>query len=369
MRVKRAVNTKGFAFMPINIGITYALLAAILFGASTPFAKLLTAQALPATLAGLLYLGSGIGLGALLIIRTIIRRGAAERVILPVSDLPWLAGAILTGGIAGPILLMTGLNVTPASTASLLLNLESALTAMLAWFVFREQFDRRIFIGMVLIVFAGMLLSWEQSTPSGQASAIPWGAICIAAACLCWAIDNNLTRKISASDAVQIAAVKGMVAGAVNLSLAWWLGLHLPPLNSAVVAGFVGFCGYGLSLVLFVLALRHLGTARTGAYFSVAPFTGAAISLLMLGETPTFLFWLAAILMAAGIWLHLTENHLHRHMHAHMSHAHPHTHDTHHQHVHNFAWDGVQPHTHAHQHEPQAHAHPHFPDIHHRHNH
>jgi drug/metabolite transporter (DMT)-like permease len=264
---------------------------------------------------------------------------------------------------------MTGLNVTPASTASLLLNLESALTAMLAWFVFREQFDRRIFIGMVLIVFAGMLLSWEQSTPSGQASAIPWGAICIAAACLCWAIDNNLTRKISASDAVQIAAVKGMVAGAVNLSLAWWLGLHLPPLNSVVVAGFVGFCGYGLSLVLFVLALRHLGTARTGAYFSVAPFTGAAISLLMLGETPTFLFWLAAILMAAGIWLHLTENHLHRHMHAHMSHAHPHTHDTHHQHVHNFAWDGVQPHTHAHQHEPQAHAHPHFPDIHHRHNH
>jgi drug/metabolite transporter (DMT)-like permease len=368
MRVNGLPNKRNI-FMPTNTGITYALLAAILFGASTPFAKLLVEQTAPTTLAGLLYSGSGIGLAIWLVLRLTLRHRPTASVMLPASDLPWLAGAVFMGGIAGPTLLMTGLLYTPASAASLLLNMEGVLTALLAWFVFKEQFDRRIFIGMVLIVVAGLLLSWEQSIPAGQAPAIPWGAICIAAACLCWAIDNNLTRKISASDAVQIAAIKGLVAGTVNLSVAWWLGLQFPPLSSAVVAGVVGFCGYGLSLVLFVLALRHLGTARTGAYFSVAPFTGAAISLLMLGETPTFLFWLAALLMAAGIWLHLTENHLHRHRHAYMSHVHPHSHDIHHQHVHDFAWDGEQPHTHAHLHESLAHAHPHFPDIHHRHHH
>ena len=262
--------------------------------------------------------------------------------------------------------LMTGLTLTPASSASLLLNMEGVFTALLAWFVFREQFDRRIFLGIVLIVAAGVLLSWEQDAAKG----LPWGALSVVGACLCWAIDNNLTRKVSASDAVQIAAAKGLTAGVVNLSIAlWWLGQPLPTIGQATGAALVGFVGYGLSLVLFVLALRGLGTARTGAYFSTAPFIGASISLLLLGEQPGMTFWIAAALMAAGIWLHIIERHEHMHHHERMRHSHLHRHDEHHQHVHDFPWDGKEPHTHLHEHEPLTHSHPHFPDIHHRHRH
>jgi drug/metabolite transporter (DMT)-like permease len=239
------------------------------------------------------------------------------------------------------------------------------LTSLLAWFVFKENFDRRIFLGMVLIVIGGIVLSWEQRPEFG----VPWGSIAIVGACLCWAIDNNLTRKISASDAVQIAGIKGMVAGAVNLTIALVAGMQLPALASALLAGAVGFCGYGLSLVFFVLALRNLGTARTGAYFSIAPFVGAAISLVMLGDAPGAGFWIAGTLMAAGIWLHLTEKHEHSHTHEPMSHAHKHVHDEHHQHQHDFPWDGKEPHVHPHEHLPITHSHPHVPDIHHRHEH
>lgn len=355
--------------MSLDKGIAYALLAALLFGAGTPFAKLLVGHTEPLVLAGLFYLGSGIGLGAWLLSRPLLRHRASDGTRLTIPDLPWLAGAILAGGIVGPVLLMTGLASTPASTASLLLNMEGVFTALLAWFVFREHFDRRIFFGMTLIVIAGLLLSWEQSAPAGQAFAVSRGVIYIAGACLCWAIDNNLTRKVSAGDAVQIAAIKGLAASAVNLGIAYWLGLPFPGLGSIAVAGIIGFCGYGLSLVLFVLALRRLGTARTGAYFSAAPFAGAAIALLMPGEAPGLLFWLAAMLMGAGIWLHLTEMHAHRHAHVRLAHAHGHSHDAHHQHVHDFPWDGKEPHSHPHQHEPLTHDHPHFPDIHHRHRH
>jgi drug/metabolite transporter (DMT)-like permease len=198
---------------------------------------------------------------------------------------------------------------------------------------------------------------------------VPWGALAIVAACLCWGIDNNLTRKVSASDAVQIAGIKGLVAGVVNLTIALSLGLPIPDASIALTAGIIGLCGYGLSLVLFVLALRHLGTARTGAYFSVAPFIGAAISLVVLGETPSAGFWLAGIFMGAGIWLHLTETHAHEHTHDALEHTHEHSHDAHHRHEHDFAWDGKEPHIHPHRHAPITHAHPHFPDIHHRHRH
>lgn len=347
-------------------GVIYALLAAALFGASTPFAKALIGQAAPVMLAGLLYLGSGLGLLFWYTLRALAARGQQPtNARLTRQDLPWLGGAILTGGIAGPVLLMFGLTLTPASSASLLLNMEGVLTALLAWFVFKENFDRRIFLGMVLIVAAGVLLSWQQRPALG----VPWGALAIVAACLCWAIDNNLTRKVSASDAVQIAGIKGLVAGSVNLSIALALGLPWPEGSTALIAGVVGFSGYGLSLVLFVLALRHLGTARTGAYFSVAPFAGAAIALVMLGETPDPVFWVAAALMGAGIWLHLTETHAHAHTHVLISHAHGHSHDAHHQHSHDFTWDGKEPHSHPHQHDPLTHSHPHFPDIHHRHRH
>ncbi|MFZ6875699.1 DMT family transporter [Undibacterium sp. Di27W] len=347
-------------------GVIYALMAAALFGASTPFAKLLLAKASPLSVAGILYLGSGLGLLLWYVLRAALaRKTGGETVGLKRQDLPWLSGAVVAGGIAGPVLLMLGLSMTAASSAALLLNMEGVLTATLAWFVFRENFDRRIFIGMVLIIAAGILLSWEQIPVLGM----PWGALAIIAACLCWAIDNNLTRKISASDAVQIAGIKGLVAGAVNVAIALAMGASFPETTTILATGVVGFCGYGLSLVMFVLALRHLGTARTGAYFSAAPFVGAVIALLMLGDRPSPLFWLAAILMAAGIWLHLTEHHEHAHEHEAMEHAHEHVHDEHHQHEHDFAWNGKQPHAHAHRHLPMVHAHAHYPDIHHRHGH
>ncbi len=353
----------------MNKGITSALLAAVLFGASTPFAKLLTGETPPVLLAGLLYAGSGCGLSAWLLCRRLARGAPSGSGSVNAADLPWLAGAILSGGIVGPVLLMAGLSIVPASHASLLLNMEGVLTALLAWFVFREQFDRRIFIGMLLIIAGGVLLSWEGESPSTN-STLSWGALSIVAACLCWAIDNNLTRKVSASDAVQIAALKGLVAGLVNLLFALvWLELPVPDPGRLAASGGVGFAGYGLSLVLFVLALRHLGTARTGAYFSAAPFVGAAISLLMLGEQPDAAFWVAAAMMAAGIWLHLTESHDHEHTHEHLFHAHPHFHDAHHQHTHDSPWDGMEPHTHPHEHAPLTHSHPHYPDIHHRHKH
>jgi len=347
-------------------GIIYGLFAAVLFGASTPFAKTLVGQVNPVVLAGLLYMGSGIGLLGWYIIRAMSQNPDQTTTAgLTRPDIPWLAGAILAGGIAGPVLLMIGLTLTPASSASLLLNMEGVLTSMFAWFVFKENFDRRIFTGMVLIVAAGVLLSWEQVPVLG----VPWGTLAIVGACVCWAIDNNLTRKVSASDAVQIAGIKGLTSGTVNLTLGLILGFKLPAIPIMLAASAVGFCGYGLSLVLFVLALRNLGTARTGAYFSTAPFVGAAISLLMFGECPGALFWVAAALMGGGIWLHLTETHEHEHEHDPMEHGHEHNHDLHHQHQHDFAWDGTEPHAHPHKHAVLKHAHSHFPDIHHRHEH
>lgn len=354
----------------MNHGIIFALLAAVLFGLSTPFAKLLTGDVSPVLLAGLLYAGSGIGLSAWRMSRRhAVSAGTGSEAPLSKLDLPWLAGAIFAGGIIGPVLMMTGLVRSTAASASLLLNMEGVFTALLAWFVFREQFDRRIFIGMVLIVVACVLLSWPRDGTL-QAATSPWGAACIVGACLCWAIDNNLTRKVSASDAVQIAAIKGLVAGTVNLGIAlFWMNAAMPAWHRIAFAGVLGFAGYGLSLVLFVLALRHLGTARTGAYFSAAPFVGAALSLFLPGESPDVIFWLAAGLMASGIWLHVTESHIHPHTHEEMAHDHAHVHDAHHQHEHDFPWDGREPHSHPHLHRHLTHTHPHFPDIHHRHSH
>ena len=346
-------------------GVFYALLAAATFGASTPISKSLLGAMPPLTLAAVLYLGSGLGLSACLAVRAIRAKDQRAGAGIVRADLPWLLGAILFGGVAGPVLLMTGLTHTPASSASLLLNLEGVLTAMLAWFVFKENFDRRIFAGMVLIVAGGVVLGWQ----GGSGLPVPWSALAIAAACLCWAIDNNLTRKVSASDAVQIAALKGLVAGSVNLALAIATGQAMPAAGAGLAAALLGFCGYGFSLVMFVLALRHLGTARTGAYFSAAPFVGAALSVVLLKEAPTVAFWLAGALMAAGIWLHLTEHHEHKHTHEPLLHTHEHVHDEHHQHEHDFDWDGQEPHAHAHRHAPTTHAHPHTPDIHHRHSH
>lgn len=347
-------------------GVAFAFLAAVSFGVSTPLAKMLVGEMAPVMLAALLYLGSGMGLSAWFFMRRLkpgTHRAAGNALVG--SDLPWLAGAIVCGGIAGPVLLMAGLVRTPATTASLLLNLEGVLTSLLAWFVFRENFDRRILLGMALIVAGGAVLGWEQWPALGA----PWGALAIAAACLCWGVDNNLTRRIAAGDAVQIAASKGLVAGLVNLGISLSMGHALPSAGTVAFAGLIGLCGYGLSLVFFVLALRHLGAARTGAYFSTAPFIGAAIALALPGESGGPGFWVAGGLMAAGIWLHLTERHVHLHTHTAMVHSHAHVHDAHHRHSHDFDWDGSEPHSHWHQHQPLTHSHAHVPDIHHQHRH
>ena len=345
-------------------GILQALAAAALFGLSTPLAKTLVGTMAPLLLAGLLYAGSGLGLALWMLLRKLRRQPAAEAPLVR-RDVPWLAGAVLFGGVLGPILLMLGLARTPASTASLLLNLESVLTAVLAWVVFRENVDRRVFLGMLAIVAGSVLLSWQRQS----GSEVPWGALAIAGACLCWAIDNNLTRPVSSGDPVQIAAIKGGVAGVINVIAALVMGYRFPDVLPLLATGLLGFVGYGLSLVLFVLALRSLGTARTGAYFSTAPFVGAALSLLLFAEHPTLTFWLAGALMALGVWLHISERHAHEHAHEALGHNHRHYHDEHHQHTHDVPWDGEQPHTHPHVHDPLVHSHPHYPDIHHRHRH
>ena len=339
-----------------NRGVLAALAAAALFGAGTPFAKLLLAGISPWLLAAILYLGSGLGLWT---VRRLRRATPAQP---SRSEWGWLAAATLAGGVVGPVLLMTGLAALPASNASLLLNAEGVLTAVIAWVVFRENVDRRIALGMACIVAGALVLSW----PGQVQIEAGWPALAVLGACLAWAIDNNLTRKVSLVDASFIAMLKGLAAGTTNLVLALWLGAHWPAASTVMAAGVLGFLSYGASLVLFVLALRHLGTARTGAYFSVAPFFGAVLAVGLLSEPLTLPLLLAGALMALGVWLHLTERHGHQHTHEATEHTHEHEHDAHHPHDHPGV---VGRHTHAHRHTPLTHTHDHFPDAHHGHRH
>lgn len=339
-------------------GVIAALGAALLFGAGTPVAKTLLDTVNPWLLAGLLYLGSGLGLA---IFRRIRRAPSAY---LPRNEWPWLFAAIALGGVLGPVLLMFGLTRMPASGASLLLNAEGLFTALLAWFVFRENFDRRIAFGLLFIVMGVLILSWPKDVQFANL----WPSLAILGACLCWGLDNNLTRKVSLTDATWIASVKGGVAGSVNLVLAFMLGAQMPSLSSALVAMVVGLLAYGVSLSLFVVGLRHLGTSRAGAYFSVAPFFGACLAVL-LGEPLTLPLMVAGALMAIGVWLHLTEHHSHEHTHEAMAHAHEHTHDAHHQHEHDPSVLPGTRHSHWHEHAAITHTHPHFPDAHHTHRH
>ena len=347
----------------MNASVGFALGAAALFGLSTPLAKMLLGSVSPVMLGGLLYLGSGIGLLTLRIVRD---RGW-EPSGLTRSEWPWLAGAIAFGGILGPVALLLGLQQTTASTASLLLNLEGVLTAVLAWVAFKENADRRIVLGMLAIVAGGVILSW-QSAGSAQGG-LNWASLLIVLACLCWALDNNLTRKVALNDAGFIAMAKGLSAGSSNLVLAVALGAGWPGWETTLSAGLLGFLSYGASLTLFVLALRHLGASRTGAYFSVAPFFGALVSVLLLHEPVTVQLLVAAALMAWGVWLHLSEDHAHEHSHEALEHAHEHVHDAHHQHEHAGPVVLGVPHKHVHRHLPMSHSHAHFPDAHHRHGH
>ena len=348
----------------LSSGAGLALASALLFGASTPLAKLLLGEGLdPLLLAGMLYLGSGAGLGLVLLVRGRVSAPTSEAPLRP-ADLPWLALVVLFGGIAAPVLMMAGLASVHASAASLLLNLETVCTLAIAWLVLHESVDRRLLLGAGAILAGALILSW-----SGQVSGFGWGAALIAAACLAWAIDNNMTRKISAGDAVQIACIKGLVAGIVNLGLALARGSALPALGPLLASALVGFLGYGVSLVLFVRALRQIGTARTGAYYAVAPFFGTLLAIGLLGEPFTLQLAIAGALMGLGIYFHLAEQHEHAHSHEAMMHEHSHVHDEHHRHVHGQSDPPGEPHAHVHRHRAMIHSHRHFPDIHHRHPH
>jgi len=342
--------------------IARALAAAALFGVSTPAAKWLLAATDAWLLAGLLYLGSGVGLGCLWFAGRALG-GAPEEAPLRRADLPWLAGAVVSGGGVAPVLLMFGLADGSASQAALLLNLEGVLTALLAWFVFGEHFDRRIAAGMALITAGAIVLAW----PSGGAVHVDGSALLVVGACLAWAVDNNLTRRLSGGDPMLIAALKGAAAGAVNLVLAAALGAGFPRPASVLGAAVVGFFGYGISLVLFIRALRDLGAARTGAYFSTAPFIGAGVAVAALGDPWTVRLVAGGAAMALGAWVHVSEHHEHEHGHEPLEHEHRHRHDIHHEHADGTLADA--PHSHPHVQAPLIHSHPHYPDLHHRHGH
>jgi drug/metabolite transporter (DMT)-like permease len=346
--------------------ILYAILSAALFGISTPAAKVLLGSTNPEILAGLLYSGAGVGVAVLRrLAGSILAPPNAREVSLGRADMPWLAGAIVAGGIVGPVPLLLGLTRTHAAAASLLLTLEGVATALMAWFLFQENFDRRIALGMGFLVAGAAVLSWSgQTTVSNVA-----GPLAIIGACIAWGLDNNLTRKISLSDPLQIVELKGLVAGPVNIVLGLWIGGELPGVLPIIGATIVGFIGYGVSLALFVVALRHLGTARTVAYFSTAPLFGATASILALGEPITTQLVSAGVLMGIGLWLHFSERHDHSHVHKPLAHSHPHFHDQHHQHAHGPEDSPNEPHTHWHEHDRLGHSHPHVPDMHHRHRH
>lgn len=343
-----------------------ALAAAALFGASTPLAKLLLGDLSPAALAGLVYLGSGAGLLAVLLLRSLLRPRGQRPTQAPLGrrDMPWLAGAVGCGGVAAPILLFWGLQETSGSGASLLLNLEGVLTTLVAGPIFGEAVGRRVWLASFIMLAGGLLISYDPHASFG----ISISALAVVAACLFWAVDNNLTRRISGSSPVMIATIKGLAAGSVNLVLAYGQGHALPGAPVVLGAMALGLASYGVSLVLFIYALRHLGAARTSAHFGTAPFLGAILSLWVLGEPVTGPLVAAFVLMLMAVWLVLTEQHAHEHTHEPLGHAHRHVHDEHHRHDHD-AGEGAEPHTHYHVHERLVHSHGHLPDLHHRHKH
>ena len=352
------------------IAISKALAAAALFGASAPLAKVLVAEIEPMTLAAFLYLGSGIGAAAIIAVRRLrVRSGAmAGEAPLVVRDLPWLLGAVVAGGVAAPIVLLFGLRITPAATASLLLSFEIVATTLVAALVFREPTGPRVWAAVALVTLGSALLSLRVDGARG----LPMGAMGVLAACLLWGIDNNFTRKISGKDPIAIVAIKGLGAGLCSLSLAIGLGAAVPTARVAVEAMALGFASFGLSIVLFIGALRDLGAARTGALFGTAPFLGALLSFILFLESPDLRFVASVPLILGGSLLLLREAHSHGHDHGELVHEHRHSHDDgHHDHDHEAAEIPAAGgrHSHLHRHAPVTHAHEHTPDLHHEHGH
>lgn len=342
-------------------GALYGLGAAALFGISVPLAKVLLPATGPVVLAGLLYLGAGTGLTALAALRADARAGRESR--LRRADLPLVLGIVLSGAVAGPVLLLIGLRELSAVTAALLLNLETPFTILLAVVLFGEYLGGVETIATALVVLGAVMLS----RVSGGFTASMAGVAAVAGACISWAIDNNLTQRLSMRDPVSIVRVKAVAAAPITFGLALAVGEPWPP-SVAVASGMVlGFFSYGLSVVLAVRALRALGAAREAAYFATAPFIGALVSAGVLGERLGYRELAAMVFMATGVVLLLRAEHEHVHVHEAIEHDHAHAHDEHHTHAHDGASN--EPHAHLHRHQTLSHDHPHVPDAHHRHRH
>ncbi len=340
--------------------ILQALTAAIFFGASAPIAKLLLGDDIaPIYLAAFLYLGSGTG--TFLTRLTQRMRTKDSEADIKSADIKWLAGAIISGGILAPIILMISLQNTPASTASLLLNFEGVGTTVIALLFFKEAISRRAWTAIIVITLASIFLSTNFTEGFG----ISLGALGIILACVLWGLDNNFTRNISGKDPLAIVAWKGLVAGTFSFLLAFFLGNQLPDLRTILYTLLLGFISYGLSTMLFIRSMRGLGAARTSALYGTAPLAGVLLSIVIFGEMPSFFFIIAAILMIGGALLLINENHEHSHSHTAMIHDHSHSHDDS-AHAHS---DSKGVHSHEHEHPAEEHEHDHMPDIHHRHGH
>ena len=345
--------------------IVQAMLAALLFGASAPIAKSLLGEIEPISLAAFLYLGSGFGLLILRIVQRSGNKTESTEAPLERADIGWLAGAIIAGGITAPIILLFSLRDTPGATASLLLTFEGVATTLVAAMVFKESVSRRAWWAILVITTASILLSVNLNDEWG----VSWGAIGILAACVLWGIDNNFTRNISAKDPISIVMIKGLIAGSFSLILATILGDRIPTVGIAIKAMVLGSLSYGLSITLFIRAMRGLGAARTSALFGTAPLAGIVLSLWLLQESVNTMFLVALPLMVVGAILLVYEEHNHNHVHEATVHEHRHRHDDEH-HIHNHeTTESARSHSHWHEHKCHEHEHHHMPDIHHRHVH
>ena len=333
-------------------------MAAVLFGAATPAASELAGSIPAFTLAGLLYIGAAIA-----VIPSVVMRPPTRRALR--SEWRPATTAVLAGGAIGPVLLMAGLARTSAATASILLNTELAATVIVAAVFFREHLGRRVLTSAAMITVAGVLLTWEPG------AAVDVGAVLIIAACVFWGLDNCVTAGIEHLAPEHVVALKGVVAGVANLAIGlvvtgWGASTGPGEIAAALV---VGAAGYGLSITLWVKGARELGAARGQVIFATAPFIGAAIAWIVLGEPVLGVQVLAGALAATGVVISLRSAHEHDHTHAALIHEHEHAHlDDHHDHEHDgSAVPGR--HTHQHRHDRRVHSHPHVPDLHHRHDH
>jgi len=340
---------------------SYALLAAFLFGLSTPLSKILLNDFSPVMLASLYYLGSGFILYVLSFFKITSQETSFEK-----NDIPYIIGFVVCGGIIAPVMFFTGLKLINALNVSILLNFELILTALIAWLFFKEHISLNLVVSMILITLSAIMLGFDIKSFKFSSS---YGVILVMFACFMWAIDNNLTSKISLKNPLNIAIIKGLAGGSINFILAFLTNQLIINITSLLYGTIVGFICYGISLYLLILAMRYIGASRAIAIFSTNPFIGIFFSFLLLNEPISFQIIVAFFLASLAVFLVLTEKHSHLHKHEFLEHEHLHIHDEHHKHKHDHEIPKDFQHTHRHIHEEIEHSHPHTPDIHHKHNH